>query len=65
MMHFKRKIYGHDGHLGRVTQVPQTNFHSSDPWRPNVQFGFNLLSGLMFETFDRRTTDPWPYDKLT
>ena len=34
-------IYGRGGHLGHVTQVPQTNFHSPYPRRLHIKFGFD------------------------
>ena len=37
-------IYGHGGHLGRVTQVPRTNFRSPYPKRLHIKFSFDWLS---------------------
>ena len=39
-------IYGRGGHLGLVTQMPQTNFRSPDPWRLHMKFGFDWPSGF-------------------
>ena len=37
-------IYGRGGHFGHVTQTPRTNFHSPDPWRLQMKFGFDWPS---------------------
>ena len=34
-------IYGHGGHLGHVTQFPQTNFRSPIPLRLHMKLGFD------------------------
>ena len=34
-------IYGHGGHLGHVTQMPQTNFRSPNPRRLHIKFSFD------------------------
>ena len=39
-------IYGRGGHLGHVTQMPRTNFHSPNPRRLHIKFGFDWASGL-------------------
>ena len=39
-------IYGRGGHLGHVTQMPQTNFRSPNPRRLHVEFGFDRASGF-------------------
>ena len=67
--------YGRGGHLGHVTQTPQTNFCSPIPLRIHMKFGFDRPSGFGEEdlwkwwtTVDgRRLTDdgPWLYYKLT
>ena len=38
-------IYGCGGHLGHVTQTPQTNVHSPIPLRLHMKFGFDRPSG--------------------
>ena len=42
-------IYGRGGHLGHVTQMPQTNFHSPYPRRLHIIFGFDRASGFREE----------------
>ena len=42
-------IYGRDGHLGHVTQIPQTNFRSPFSKRVQIKFGFDLPSGFVEE----------------
>ena len=39
-------IYGRGGHLGHVTQMPQTNFRSPYPRELHIKFGFDWQSGL-------------------
>ena len=39
-------IYGHGGHLGHVTQMPQTNFCFSCPKRLHIKFGLDWPSGF-------------------
>ena len=39
-------IYGRGGHLGHVTQMPQTNFRSPYPKRLHIKFGFGRSSGF-------------------
>ena len=39
-------IYGCDGHLGHVTQMPRTNFRSPYPRRLHIKFGFDRASGF-------------------
>ena len=39
-------IYGRGGHLGHVTQMPQTNFRSPYPRRLHIKFGFDRASGF-------------------
>ena len=39
-------IYGHNGHLGHVTQMPRTNFCSPYPRRLHLKFGFDRPSGF-------------------
>ena len=39
-------IYGRGGHLGHVTQMLQTNFHSPYPRRLHIKFGFDQASGF-------------------
>ena len=39
-------IYGRGGHLGHVTQMPQTNFLSPYPRRLHIKFGFDRASGF-------------------
>ena len=39
-------IYGCDGHLGDVTQMPRTNFHSTYPQRLHTKFGFDWPSSF-------------------
>ena len=39
-------IYGHGGHLGHVTQMPQTNFRSPYPRRLHIKFGSDRASGF-------------------
>ena len=39
-------IYGRGGHLGHVTQMPRTNFHSPYPSRLHIKFGFGWPSGF-------------------
>ena len=65
-------IYGRGGHLGHVTQTPQTNFRSPNPLRLLMKFGFDRPSGFgdlwkWWTTDRRRRTDdgPWLYYKLT
>ena len=36
-------IYGHDGHLGHVTEMPRTNFRSPFPMRLHIKIGFDWL----------------------
>ena len=42
-------IYGRGGHLGHVTHMPRTNFHSPYPRRLRIKFGFYLPSGFRGE----------------
>ena len=37
-------IYGRGGHLGHVTQMPQTKYRSSYPRRLHIKFGFDQPS---------------------
>ena len=37
-------IYGRGGHLGHLTQMPRTNFHSPFPRRLHIKFGFDRAS---------------------
>ena len=39
-------IYGRGSHLGRVTQMPRTNFRSPYPRRLHIKFGFDRASGF-------------------
>ena len=39
-------IYGCGGHLGHVTQMPQTTFHSPYPRRLHIKFSFDWASGF-------------------
>ena len=39
-------IYGRGGHLGHVTQMPQTKFRSPYPRRLHIKFGFDRPSGF-------------------
>ena len=39
-------IYVRGGHLGHVTQMPQTNFRSSYTRRLHIKFGFDRASGF-------------------
>ena len=39
-------IYWRGGHLGHVTQTPQTNFRSPIPLRLHMKFGFERPSGF-------------------
>ena len=39
-------IYGRGSHLGHVTQMPQTNFRSPNPWRLHMKFGLDWPSGF-------------------
>ena len=52
-------IYGSGGHLGHVTQMPQTNFRSHYQRRLHIKFGFDWASGFGGEDLrtDGRTTD--------
>ena len=50
-------IYWHGGHLGHVTQMPQTNFRSPDQWRLHVKFGFDWPSGFGEEDLWKWWTD--------
>ena len=42
-------IYGRGGHLGHVTQMTQTNFHSPYPRRLQIKFGFDWPSSFWEE----------------
>ena len=39
-------IYGRGGHLGHVTQMPQTKFRSPYPRRLHIKFGFDRPCGF-------------------
>ena len=39
-------IYGHGGHLGHVTQMPRTKYHSPFPRRLHIKFDFDRPSGF-------------------
>ena len=39
-------IYGRGGHLGHVTQTPQTNFRSHNALRLHMKFGFDWPIGF-------------------
>ena len=39
-------IYERGGHLGHVTQVPRTNFHSPYPRRLHIKFGIDWPSSF-------------------
>ena len=62
-------IYGCGGHLGHVTRMPQTNFHSPYPRRLHIKFGFDWPSGFGEEDVWKCEQTPdagaWVYDKLT
>ena len=51
-------IYGRGGHLGHVTQMPQTKNRSPYPRRLHIKFGFDLsaVSEKIFEHCERRRT---------
>ena len=57
-------IYGRCGHFGHVTQRRLINFHSSDPWRLHMKFGFywpsdfgeDLENGERMDDNGQRTT---------
>ena len=42
-------IYGRGGHLGHVTQMLRTNFHSLYPKRLHIKFGFDRATGFRQE----------------
>ena len=42
-------IYGRDGHLGHVTQIPRTISRSPYPRRLHIKFGFDRPSGFRGE----------------
>ena len=42
-------IYGRGGHLGHVTQMPRTNFHSPYPRKLHIKFGFDQASSFRGE----------------
>ena len=51
-------IYGRDGRLGHVTQMPRTNFRSPYPRRLHIKFGFDRSAVSEKKTFEhcgRRT----------
>ena len=52
------------GHLGHVTQMPQTNFSSPYPRRLHIKFGFDLPSGLRADVWNwwRQRTNGWQMD---
>ena len=62
-------IYGRGGHLGHVTQMPQTKFRFPYPRRLHMNLvGQAVSEKKMFEHCGRRTTPdagPWVYYKLT
>ena len=39
-------IYGRDGHLGHVTQMPRTKFRFPYPRRLHIKFGFDRPTGF-------------------
>ena len=39
-------IYGHGGHLGHVTHMPRSKFHTPYPRRLHIKFGFDRPSGF-------------------
>ena len=39
-------IYGRGGHLGHVTQMPQTKYRSPYPRGFHIKFGFDWQSGF-------------------
>ena len=39
-------IYGRGGHLGHVTHMPRTNFHSPYPRRLHIKFSLDRTSGF-------------------
>ena len=39
-------IYGRGGHLGHLTQMPQTKYRSPYPRRLHIKFGFDQPSGF-------------------
>ena len=39
-------MYGHGGHLGHVTQMPQTNYRFPYLRRLHIKFGFDRASGF-------------------
>ena len=45
-------IYGRDGHLGHVTQMPLIYFCSPYPWRLYTKFGFDWPSGFRERMFE-------------
>ena len=42
-------IYGHGGHLGHATRIVWTTFHSPDPWRLHMKFGYNWPNSFRAE----------------
>ena len=52
-------IYGRGGHLGHVTQIPRTKYHSPYPRRLHIKFSFDppsVLGEKIFEHCERRWT---------
>ena len=42
-------IYERGGHAGHVTRTVLTTFHSPDPWRLHMKFGYNWPSSFRGE----------------
>ena len=42
-------IYGHGSHLGHVTWISRSNFHSPYPWMLHIKFHFDWSSGFREE----------------
>ena len=53
-------IYGHGGHLGHVTQMPQTNFHSPYPKRLHIDWPRGFGEEKIFEHCGRTPDHEYP-----
>ena len=59
-------MYGRGGHLGNVTQMPQTNFRSPYPWRLHTKFSFDWPNGFGDGCLSHvNDNGAWVYYKLT
>ena len=50
--------YGHGSHLGQVTRISRSNFHSPYPWMLHIKFHFDWPRGFRDENFLKSVYGP-------